>query len=99
MDSIQWYVVEHNDATKYNFAVETTTDKFGIGGVSFLNKGENYVMPTITFNGTGTGAKAVVSRLDENNGIQEIELLMEVQDTVMQQLLQLMVMVTEAMLF
>ena len=68
-------VVEHNDATKYNFAVETTTDKFGIGGVSFLNKGENYVMPTITFNGTGTGAKAVVSRLDENNGIQEIELI------------------------
>ena len=32
-------------------------------------------MPTITFNGTGTGAKAVVSRLDENNGIQEIEII------------------------
>ena len=64
-----------NHTTGYNFTVETTTDKFGIGGLNFLNKSENYVMPTITFNGAGSGAKAVVSRLDENNGIQEIELI------------------------
>ena len=68
-------IVEHNDATKYNFAVETTTDKFGIGGVTFLKKGENYIMPAITFTGKGTGAVAVVSRLNENNGIEEIEII------------------------
>ena len=44
LGSFQWYNSKQwMNTTGYNFTVETTTDKFGIGGINFLNKGENYI--------------------------------------------------------